>query len=370
MAVKSFEFEKIADNFEFAGRFLRALPYGCGHINDTFAVYFEKSDGGEHRYILQRINHKVFKNPIGLMNNIAGVTTFLRRKIIKAGGNPERETLNLIPAKDGRVYYQDEECNYWRGYLFIEKAQTYQVVENPMHFYKAGRAFGRFQKLLCDYPAATLTETIPGFHNTVNRFCAFREAVSNDIISQVANVKEEIEFALRREEDAAVLLDLLADGMFPLKVTHNDTKFNNVMIDDKTGEGICVIDLDTVMPGLALYDFGDSMRSGTNTALEDEKDLSKVWMDIGLFESYSKGFLEEVGEALTPTEIEYLPFAVKIMTFECGIRFLADHLNGDTYFKIHREGHNLDRARTQFKLVADMEEKMGEMKTIIKKYCK
>ena len=363
-------FKEIASHFNFEGEFIEATPYGFGHINDTYAAYFKKCDGMIHRYILQRINHNVFKNPEKLMKNILGVTSYIRMKIIKAGGDPDRETLNLIPSKDGKCYYRSSCGDYWRGYIFIENADTYQVVENLNHFYNAGKTFGRFQKLLDGYPAQSLYETIPDFHNTKKRFEVFLKSVESDVINRAEGVKAEIEFVRERGEETSTLIGLLQEGKLPLRVTHNDTKFNNVMIDNKTGEGICVIDLDTVMPGLSLYDFGDSIRSGANPAAEDEKDLSKVCMDLELFEQFTRGFLEYTGEFLTPLELEYLPFAAKIMTFECGIRFLADYLDGDTYFKIQREEHNLDRARTQFKMVADMEGKFEQMKDIIAKYRK
>jgi|LSQX01.2.fsa_nt_gb hypothetical protein len=365
---KNFDFKNITKNFKFIGEFIKAEPYGHGHINDTFAVYFKKSDGDTHRYIMQRINHNVFKSPENLMENIKAVTSYLREKIIARGGNPDRETLNLIPTIDGKAYYKSKEGNYWRGYVFIENAQTYQVVEKPSHFYNAGKAFGNFQKLLSDFPAEKLHETIINFHNTEKRFRDFLEALDKDALCRAKEVQEEIEFAKKREKDVAVIVNLLNNNQMPLRVTHNDTKFNNIMIDDITGEGICVIDLDTIMPGSSLYDFGDAIRFGTNPAAEDEKDLSKVWMDLSLFEEFTRGFMETAGGFLTSIEIEYLAFSAKLMTFECGIRFLADYLNGDVYFKVHREGHNLDRARTQFKLVADMEEKMSLMNDIVRKY--
>lgn len=367
-AEKSWNFNEIVSNFKFEGEFIKAEPYGFGHINDTYAAYFKKPDGKTHRYILQRINHNVFKKPEQLMQNIFGVTSYMREKIIESGGNPERETLNLIQAKDNKYYYKSPEGNYWRGYIFIEGACTYQIVENLDHFYNAGKAFGRFQRLLGEYPAGTLFETIPDFHNTKKRYEAFLVSVEKDIAGRASKVKDEIDFVMKRADDTRVLVDLLDKGKLPLRVTHNDTKFNNVMIDNVTGEGICVIDLDTVMPGLSVYDFGDSIRSGANPADEDEKDLTRVCMDLKLFEQFTKGFLEQTRESLTAAEFDYLPFGAKIMTFECGIRFLTDYLSGDTYFKIHREEHNLDRARTQFKMVADMENKMDEMKRIVNKY--
>ncbi len=360
-----FPLNEIVKRFNFEGEFIKAEPYGFGHINDTFAVYFRKTGGNIHRYILQRINTNVFKFPEQLMRNIEMVTSHLREKIIRSGGDPMRNTLNIIPTVDSKSFYKSPEGDYWRAYVFIENARTYQVVESRCHFYNAGKAFGRFQELLSDFPAEELAETIPDFHNTPKRFRDFIGAVERDIMNRAAEVKEEIDFVLKRENDTRVLVELSSQGKLPLRVTHNDTKFNNVMIDDATGEGICVIDLDTVMPGLSLYDFGDAIRSGANCADEDEKDLSKVCMDLGLYESFAKGFLEAAGKSLTPTEVEYLPFCARLMTFECGIRFLTDYLNGDIYFKIHRREHNLDRARTQFKMVADMEEKFEQMQKII-----
>lgn len=361
-------FDELVKHFTFEGEFIDANPYGFGHINDTFVAVFKIDSNRTRRYILQRINHNVFKSPENLMENIEGITKHVRKKVIAAGGDPDRETLNVIPTTDGKSYYKTPEGNYWRGYIFIEGAQTYQIVENLDHFYNAGKALGKFQKLVSDYPAEKLHETIVNFHNTAKRYDAFKEAVANDVMKRAASVAAEIEFVEKRAEETAVIVNLLAEGKLPLRVTHNDTKFNNVMIDDVTGEGVCVIDLDTVMSGSSLYDFGDSIRSGTNPADEDEKDLSKVCMDLELFETFTHGFMDAAREFLTPTEVEYLPFGAKIMTFECGIRFLTDHLNGDVYFKIHRENHNLDRCRTQFKMVADMEEKEAQMKAIVNKY--
>jgi len=366
---KKFNFKEIVNNFTFDGEFVDAVSYGFGHINDTFVANFKKIDGRKHRYIIQRINHNVFKNPEKLMKNIQGVTLHLKYKILEAGGDPSREALSLILTKNGLSFHKDKSGNFWRAYIFIENAKTYQLVENMSHFYNAGKAFGKFQKLLSDYPVDTLYETIPDFHNTQKRYEAFSEALKKDIMNRGSKIMPEIDFIEKRAEDVSVLVNLLKQGKLPLKVTHNDTKFNNVMIDDKTGEGVCVIDLDTVMPGLSIYDFGDSIRSGTNTGEEDERDLSKVRMDINLFDQYTRGFLEAAADSLTLTEIEYLPFASKLITFECGIRFLTDYLNGDTYFKIRREDQNLDRCRTQFKLVSDMEDKFDRMIEIVKKYC-
>lgn len=354
-------------SFQFEGNPMDAISYGSGHINDTFLVKSELSDGSEKKYILQRMNREIFTKPEELMENVMSVTAFLRKKIIENGGNPERETLNVILTKDGKPYFVDEIGEYWRAYTFIEDTVSYDAVEKPEDFYESAVAFGNFQSLLADYPAETLHETIEGFHDTKKRFATFKKAVEDDIMGRAASVKEEIEFVLAREDVACALGDMLAAGELPLRVTHNDTKLNNIMMDSKTGKGVCVIDLDTVMPGLAVNDFGDSIRFGASTGAEDEQDLSKISCDMELFELYAKGFLEGCKGSLTEKEREMMPMGAKVMTFECGMRFLTDYLQGDTYFKIHREGHNLDRCRTQFKLVKDMEEKWETMHDIIRR---
>jgi Ser/Thr protein kinase RdoA (MazF antagonist) len=358
------DFTEIVKHFRFEGNFLEAKPHPAGHINDTYIARFQ-ADRAALRYILQRINHYVFTDPERLMQNIEAVTAHLRRKIIAAGGDPERETLNLIPTVSGKSFYETNDGTYWRAYLFVEGAQTYDVVRSLDHVYNAARAFGNFQGLLSDYPAGQLHETIPDFHHTRKRFETFVEAVEQDVENRARSVETEIEFVIQRAEDASVLVDLLEQGKLPERITHNDTKFNNVMIDDETGEGVCVIDLDTVMPGLSLYDFGDSVRSGANPAAEDERDLSRVCVDLEIFERFAHGYLDAARDFLTPAEIDYLPFSAILMTFECGMRFLTDYLSGDRYFKIHRENHNLDRCRTQFKMVRDMEEKFDQMVRII-----
>ncbi len=355
-------------NFKIKGMVMSAVPYGSGHINDTFALTLLKSDGSSGRVLLQRMNDVVFAKPEELMENVMNVTSYLRKIIIENGGDPERETLNVILTKDGKPYFIDSEGNYWRSYVFIENAKTYDQTETPEDFYQSGVAFGNFQRMLADYPAETLHETIKGFHDTKARFEVFKKAVADDVCGRAATVQKEIDFFLEHEELANVFGDLVAAGELPLRVTHNDTKLNNVMLDDATRKGICVIDLDTVMPGLAMNDFGDSIRFGASTAAEDEKDLDKVWCDMNLFEVYTKGFIEGCGGKLTAKEIEMLPMGAKVMTFECGMRFLTDYLQGDVYFKIHREGHNLDRARTHMKLIQDMESKWDIMKDIVKKY--
>jgi Ser/Thr protein kinase RdoA (MazF antagonist) len=362
------DFADIVRCFAFEGDFLRAYPYGSGHINDTYAAEFRKDDGVAHRYLLQRINHDVFKNPEQLMHNIERVIRHLREKIRAAGGNPQREAMCLIPTIDGGTYCRMDSGDYWRGFVLIEGAQTYEIAESMKHVYCAARAFGSFQGLLSDFPAGHLHETIPGFHNTPQRFQAFVEAVERDTANRAHAVRREIAFVEQRAGETSVLIDLLDQGLLPERVTHNDTKFNNVMIDDETGEAVCVIDLDTVMPGSALYDFGDSVRAAANSAAEDEPDLSKVAFRLDIFEHLAAGYLDSTRDFLTPAERDYLAFSAKLMTFECGMRFLADHLNGDTYFKVHREGHNLDRCRTQFKMVQDMEAQYDQMMRIVELY--
>ena len=349
---------------------MSAIPYGSGHINDTFLMTLRKDDGSEGRVILQRMNDAIFTNPAQLMENILNVTSYLREVIVKNGGDPERETLNVIRTKDDKPYFVDSKGNYWRCYVFIENARTYDQVETVDDFYESAVAFGNFQRLLADYPAETLHETIKGFHDTKARFEVFKKAISDDVCGRAASVQKEIDFYLAHEDLANVFGDLLEQGEIPLRVTHNDTKLNNVMIDDVTRKGICVIDLDTVMPGLAMTDFGDSIRFGASSAAEDEKDLHLVWCDMELFEAYTKGFMEGCGGKLTSKEIELLPMGAKVMTFECGMRFLTDYLQGDVYFKTHREGHNLDRTRTHIKLIQDMEAKWDVMNEIVAKYNK
>ena len=355
------------DGFKLPGELKECIRYGNGHINDTYRLTCETPQGTKH-YILQRMSQNIFKKPVELMENVSGVTAWLRKKIIENGGDPERETLTLVNSVDDLPYFVDSAGEYWRVYLFIEGATCYDAVKDDNDFYQSAVAFGHFQRLLADYPAETLHETIKDFHNTPDRLEKFKKAVAEDVCGRAASVKKEIDFILEREELTHALYDLQLDGKLPLRVTHNDTKLNNIMIDDETGKAICVIDLDTVMPGLTANDFGDSIRFGASTALEDEQDLSKVSCDLHLFDVYAKGFIEGCGGALTDLEIDMLPMGAILMTFENGIRFLTDHLEGDHYFHIHREGHNLDRCRTQLTLVKDMQEKLPQMNAIIQKY--
>lgn len=353
----SYSIKDVAEKF---GLTVKDAPFGNGHINDTYITE------GSPRYIIQRINSNVFKKPEEVMENIGKVCDFLREKIAAAGGDPERETLTLVRTLDGKEYYKANENDYFRAYKFIEDAYSIEIPENTDQVYNAALAFGRFQKLLADFPADELHETIVNFHYTPGRFEAFEEAVKNDVCGRLKDAWAEVEFAKARKDICSLIVDGIKDGSIPLRVTHNDTKLNNVMIDNKTGKGLCVIDLDTVMPGSLLYDFGDALRTGTNTAAEDEANLDLVKMDVDMFEAFARGFCEELSGSFTKREAELLAMSGIIITFEQGIRFLTDYLNGDTYYKIHREGHNLDRARNQFKLVASMEENLDKTNAIIK----
>ena len=359
--------KRIIDCFDVSGVVIDVCKYGNGHINDTKYVVIDI--GGERKeFILQKINKNVFKNPPALMENYTGVTAFLREKIIAAGGDPERETLNVVKTKSGMNYHIDENGDYWRLILFVVNSRSYDLVERPEQFYDSAVAFGNFQYLLRDYPADTLHEIIPNFHNTPDRLRIFKEALAADVCGRAAGVKEEIDFVLAREAFASTLERAHSEGKLPLKVTHNDTKLNNILFDKSTDRPLCIIDLDTIMPGYSVNDFGDSIRFGATTALEDEVDLSKVNFDINLYELYVKGFIKGANGGLSKGEIEMLPIGAIMMTYECGTRFLTDYLSGDTYFRTSRPNHNLDRARNQFKLVKDMEANLSKMHEIVNKY--
>lgn len=333
-----------------------------GHINDTFIVEAVGED--TRKFVMQRINTRVFTEPWELMRNMAMVTEYLRERIAEQGGDVNRETLTLWRAADGQALHQDAEGGLWRAFNFVDGAVTVQRVTRAEQLFEAGSAFGRFQNLLSGFPAHQLFPVIPDFHNTRTRFAALEAAVAKDPLGRAAQVRAEIDFALARREDAGVIQGLLDERKLPLRVTHNDTKINNVMLDAGTGRAVCVIDLDTVMPGSLLFDFGDAIRSGANTADEDEPDLSKVRANVDFYRAFARGFLEQTGDAMTELERELLPFAARMMTYECGIRFLTDHLLGDAYFRIHRPGHNLDRARTQFRLVEELERLEPELRRI------
>lgn len=348
----------VVKQFKIEGNPVSCERYGNGHINVTYLLVCDN----DRLYILQMINKNTFKNVEALMGNISAVTKFLQEKDGEA-----RHVLHLVPTVDGNDFVKDENGEYWRMYDFITDSLCLDQPESADDFYESAVAFGKFQNMLASFPAHTLFETIPNFHNTVSRYAQLREAIEKNPCGRLSQVQAEVDFALARENEAGTICDKLATGELPLRVTHNDTKLNNVMLDKETRTALCVIDLDTVMPGSALYDFGDSIRFGASTAVEDEQDLSKVNVDLSLFEAYTKGFLGTCAESLTALEIELLPMGAKLMTLECGVRFLTDYLMGDTYFRTHREGHNLDRCRTQFKLVADMENKWAEMNAIVAK---
>jgi len=357
--------KEILFNFEFDGEVKEIAPYGNGHINDTYCVTVSKQDK-EERYIFQRMNRTIFQNPQGVMDNIEAVTDHLKAKIALRGGDATRETLCVIPTKNDQNCYVSEEGEFYRMYRFVENTVCYDAVKCVKDFYACGKAFGSFQCDLGDFPAEKLCEVIPGFHDTKARFQKFKKALEKDSCNRAMNVQEEVQFVLQREALACELVDMLKDGRLPYRVTHNDTKLNNILFDQTTNQPICVIDLDTIMPGLSVNDYGDAIRFGASTGAEDEKDLSKIACDLELFEAFTKGFLESCGDVLTAEEIQALPLGAMTMTFECGMRFLTDYLEGDVYFKTHREGHNLDRARTQFKLVSDMEQKREAMTAIVR----
>jgi Ser/Thr protein kinase RdoA (MazF antagonist) len=353
---------RIAGSFAIDGDFLDAAEIPSGHINSTFRATFREAGGATRRYVIQRINGEVFPDPRAVMRNVERVTRHLRTK--EAGGG---RTLRLRPARDGRAWVEADDGGIWRCYDFIEGCVTHDIVANPRQAWQAAQAFGRFQQLVSDLPAHEIEETLPDFHHTRKRFERLMEIAAADPLGRVAGVAEELDFARRRERDCSVLVDLLDRGEIPRRITHNDTKLNNVMIDAATDEAVCVIDLDTVMPGAALYDFGDLVRSATSPAAEDERDLSKVTMRLPMFEALARGYLSAAGGFLHEAEIARLAFAGKLITLETGLRFLGDHLAGDRYFKTHRDGHNLDRCRTQFKLVADIERQLPEMEALIRR---
>lgn len=349
----------VARQFAIPGEIVRATPYGNGHINDTLRVEYVAA-AASGRLILQRINHHVFKQPAALMQNIERVTAHLADRVAELP-DAERRVLRLIPTHSGAYSTVDDQGYHWRAYHFIENARSYEAVESADQAYKAARAFGEFQCHLAELPAPRLHDTIPDFHNTLKRFAYFEEVLAADAHNRAATARAEIDWVMRHKDLAGVLLN----ANLPERVTHNDTKFNNVLLDEATGEGICVIDLDTVMPGLALYDFGDMVRTATSPAAEDERDLGKVRMQFPMFEALVRGYMDAAGGFLTADEKRLLTASGKLITFETGLRFLTDYLNGDTYFKTHRPGHNLDRCRTQFKLVESIEEQEEAMNRLV-----
>lgn len=358
----------IGARFQIHGTLLEAGPYGTGHINDTFAATYDQA-GTQVRYIHQRLNAHIFKAPEALMDNVARV---LAHAATRVAGMPHaaRRVLTLVPARDGTPFVRDEDGRIWRTYLFIEGARTFDVIESEAQAEAAARAFGAFQLLLADLPGARLHETIPRFHHTPSRFEACVAAIDADTHNRAAGARDAIDALLAHADDVSRLVDLQAQGVLPERVTHNDTKLNNVMIDLATGEGLCVIDLDTTMPGLAPYDFGDMVRTATNAAPEDEPDVARVLSRPEMFEALARGYLSAAGGFLTRAEVDELTFAGLLMTLECGMRFLADHLAGDTYFRIHRPGQNLDRARTQFALVASLGAQRDAYERVVRQYAR
>ena len=354
--------KQVLANFKIKENILTIQPYGEGHINDTYLVECENNKN----YILQRINHHVFKDVEGLMNNISLVTSFLKEKIIKNNGDIEKETLNIVKTLDDKPFYLDKENHkYYRVYLFVNDSLTLQKAETKELFKESAIAFGRFQNLLSDFDASLLCETIKNFHNTKERYNHFENTLSLDKCNRAKYCKEEIDFVLQRKQYCSKIVDLVEQNIIPLKVTHNDTKLNNVLLDNATKKSLCVIDLDTIMPGSALYDFGDSIRFGCNMGSEDSENLDEVTFSLDYYKAFVEGFLQEVKSSLNKYELENLSFAAILMTLECGIRFLDDYLDGDNYFKISKENHNLIRCRTQFKLVQEMEKQLDSMNQIV-----
>ena len=353
---------------DFEGQVIDIKPFGCGLINATFIVRSLLSNNEEKRYILQKMNHYIFKDIEKLMDNYCKICDYLKDVVSSRNGDISRETITVIRAKNGKTFTKDSNGNYWRAILFIKDTISCETISCEDDFYKTGKAFGNFQKMLAGYDAKNLYESIPNFHNTKERFKTFLKSIEDNKSGRKENVINEINFILDRRNEIPLLVDMLENGELPLRVTHNDTKLSNILLDKDTREGICVIDLDTIMPGSALYDFGDAIRSGSTFAREDEEDLNKVFFDLGLFESFTKGFLEGVDNGLTKREIEMLPMGAKIITLEQGMRFLTDYLDGDLYYKVSYGDHNLVRTRTQLKLVKDLEEKWDKVNEIIKKY--
>ncbi len=353
--------KKISEYFQIEGNILSVNPHGNGHINSTYKIDTDK----DKKYIIQKINTAIFKKPNELMENIENVTTHLKNIILSQNGDVSREVLNVIKTVDGQLFYTDNDATVWRMYDFIPDTICLDVPTSSKEVYLTGLSFGKFTGQMDSFPADKLFETIPNFHNTPSRYNDFENAVKENKSGRADEAKKEIEFVRERKEFCKLFTSNIGKDKLPLRVTHNDTKLNNILFDAKSGKPITIIDLDTVMPGLSLYDYGDALRTGATTAAEDERDLSLMHFDLELFRAFTKGYLEGCGKMLTDFEIKMLPYAAKMMTFECGIRFLADHIAGDVYFKIHREGHNLDRCRTQFKLVEEMEANQAELERIV-----
>jgi len=365
MAYQEKQLQEISKQFQIYGEILHAETFKIGHINETYSATYDQG-GMRVRYIHQKINRTVFKNPPAVMENVMRVTTHIRRGLeTDSARDITRKSLIVIPTRTGKSFYRSTDGEYWRTFVFIEGVETFESVQSPEQAFEAGRAFGEFQRLLVDLPGGRLNETIPDFHHTRKRFTALQHAIQKDHFNRAKEAKSEIDFALKHEDLVDVILDAMAKRKIPERITHNDTKFNNVMLDTLTGEARCVVDLDTVMPGCALYDFGDMVRTTTSPTLEDERDLSKVKMQMPMFKKLAEGYLSTAGKFLTKAERNYIAFSGKLITFEIGLRFLTDFLSGDTYFRIHRPGHNLDRCQTQFKLVESIERQEEAMQKYV-----
>src|ERR1051326_6164155 len=359
------QLQEISKKFQIYGEILHAETLEIGHISETYTATYDQG-GTRVRYIHQKLNQTVFRNPTAVMKNVMRVTTHIRKKQeARNVRDVTRRSLIVIPTRDGKPFYQNGESEGWRTFVFVEGVETYEAVQSPEQAYQAGRAFGEFQHLLVDLPGERLFETIPDFHHTRKRFAALQQAIGRDRFNRSQEARAEIEFALKHESIVDVILNAMAKRRIPERITHNDTKFNNVMLDVLTGEAMCIVDLDTVMPGCALYDFGDMVRTTTSPTLEDEPDLSKVKMQMPMFKRLAQGYLSTAGQFLTKAEKSYIAFSGKLITFEIGIRFLTDFLSGDTYFRIHRQGHNLDRCRTQLKLVESIERQEETMQKFV-----
>ena len=357
----------IIPEFQFSGRYLNGEEIHSGNVNNTYHLIYRQNDGTLRHYTLQQINSYAFKDPRAVMRNIELISNHLRATMEERGINPDRRMLEIIPTKSGDTMLESENGGFWRAYRYIDNATAYDQVNKPEHFYEAGRAFGEFQRLLADFPAEKLTDTIPNFHNTQRRFYTFVAAIAEDKAGRVKNLEDEIEFFFERRKMMSEIVRKMESGVLPVRVTHNDTKINNVMIDNETDKAICVIDLDTVMAGSALYDYGDAIRSGANTAAEDEPDTSKIALDLNLFEQFTRGFLSEVHDILTDEEIRLLPLSIKVITCELAMRFLTDYIDGDLYFKVRSPEHNLIRARAQMKLLTDVEAKFDTLNEMVQK---
>jgi len=362
---KKHDLKGVFSQFAIEGDYISHKFLKVGHINDTYLVDV-RCHGALERYIFQKINHYVFRDPERLMSNFERITGHIRAKVEKMPGrNPDRETLNLARSRSGKSYHLSFDGDFWRAYRYVADCHIIEIAKKPEQAFEAGRAFGCFQKLLADFPASSLHETIPFFHHTPRRFARFKEVLEKDSLKRAGGASEAIAFVLGREPMTSVITRALEDGSLPLRITHNDTKINNILFDDRTEKAICIIDLDTTMPGSALYDFGDMVRTTTSFAAEDEEDLARVKMEMDMFRALAAGYLEEAGDFLTEKELELLVFSGRLITLTIGLRFLMDYLEGDVYFRIHRPGQNLDRARVQFALVKSMEDQEEEMEKCI-----